>query len=146
MNSTAAMTPSPLEPFLPALTAGQLDAARLAELPLLDEYRLVSQLGRGAMGCVYRAHDTLLDRPVAIKFLTAVGTINRERFLIEARAIARMSHPNVVTIHRVGVVGGVPYLISEYIRGTSLDRLPLPLRWTEVLPIAGPFVAVTVPS
>jgi WD40 repeat protein/serine/threonine protein kinase len=123
---------------LTQLLQGELSREELAALPLIDEYRLLYQLGRGGMGCVYRAHDTLLDRPVAIKFLTAAGAnpISRERFVHEARAIARLSHPNVVTIYRVGEVAGQPFIISEYVRGKSLDRLPLPLPWPEVLELA----------
>src|SRR5438105_10102735 len=90
-----------------------------------DEFRLLRPLGRGAMGQVYLGHDTLLDRPVAIKFLSALDPdpTARERFLIEARAIARLSHPNVVGIHRVGEVAGRPYLVSELVRGQGLDQV-----------------------
>src|SRR5436305_1295118 len=60
---------------------------------VFDEYRLVEKLGQGAMGQVYLGHDTLLDRAVAIKFISALDPdpLARERFLIEARAIARLS-------------------------------------------------------
>ncbi|HRI51356.1 MAG TPA: serine/threonine-protein kinase, partial [Pseudomonadota bacterium] len=120
---------------LTQLLLGELSREELAALPLIEEYRLLYLLGRGGMGCVYRAHDTLLDRPVAIKFLTAAGTnpVSRERFVHEARAIARLSHPNVVAIYRVGEVAGQPFIVSEYVRGTSLDDLPRPLPWPEVL-------------
>src|SRR4051812_4815264 len=88
----------------------------------LEEYRLLRPLGHGAMGQVYLAHDTLLDRPVAIKFIAGdPDPAARERFFVEARAIARLSHPNVVAIHRVGEVRGRPYLVSELVRGTPLD-------------------------
>ena len=71
------------------------------------EYRIVRLLGRGAMGQVYLAHDTLLDRPVAIKFIAAEPSAAiRERFLVEARAIARLTHPNVVSVYRVGEHAG----------------------------------------
>jgi WD40 repeat protein len=103
-----------------------------------EEYRIEAPLGEGAMGRVYLAHDTLLDRPVAIKFLAAleVGAAARERFFTEARAVARLSHPNVVAIHRVGEVRHRPYLVSEYVRGTSLDRVTKPLPWERALRIA----------
>ena len=94
-----------------------------------DEYRLVRLIGRGATGRVYLAHDTLLDRPVAVKFVRALGSGALSRFLVEARAAARLQHPNVVTLYRVGQLENHPYLISEFIRGTSLDRLPRPLPW-----------------
>lgn len=94
----------------------------------VGEYRIVRLLGRGAMGQVYLAHDTLLDRPVAIKFIAAEPSpAVRERFLVEARAIARLTHPNVVSIYRVGEHAGRPYLVSEFVRGKSLSELPRPV-------------------
>ena len=91
------------------------------------EYRLVRLLGRGMMGEVYLAQDQVLDRAVAIKFVTTAEAEVRERFLIEARAAARIHHPNVMVIHRVGETAGRPYLISEYVRGRTLAELPLPM-------------------
>ncbi|HYO68277.1 MAG TPA: serine/threonine-protein kinase, partial [Archangium sp.] len=98
-----------------------------------DEYRLVRLIGHGATGCVYLAHDTLLDRPVAVKFVRALGAGALARFLVEARAAARVQHPHVVTLYRVGQLENHPYLISEFVRGTSLDRLPRPMPWERVL-------------
>jgi serine/threonine protein kinase/formylglycine-generating enzyme required for sulfatase activity len=94
-----------------------------------DEYRLLRPLGHGAMGQVWLSHDLLLDRRVAIKFI-GVRTDDahvRVRFLNEARAVARLSHPNVVTVHRVGSLDGQPYMVSEWVEGTSLDQLPKPV-------------------
>ncbi|RKG82653.1 hypothetical protein D7V88_25045 [Corallococcus terminator] len=101
------------------------------------EYRLLQPLGRGAMGEVYLAHDTVLDRLVAVKFIAGVAPdeVQRERFRTEARAIARVQHPNVVGIHRVGEVRDRPYLVSEFLRGDSLDRLARPVPWERVLEI-----------
>lgn len=89
------------------------------------------------MGVVFLAHDTLLDRPVAIKFVSAVdvGAAARERFFTEARAVARLSHPNVVGVYRVGEIKQRPYLISEYVRGTSLAALTKPVPWERALKI-----------
>lgn len=102
-----------------------------------EEYRLVQPLGHGAMGLVYLAHDSLLDRPVAVKFPRAAeDPAVRERFFVEARAIARLHHPNVVAIYRASEVGGHPYLVSEYVRGRSLDALQRPVPWRQVLAIA----------
>ena len=103
-----------------------------------DEYRLVRMLGRGSMGVVFLGHDLVLDRPVAIKFLNAVDTNTRarERFLTEARAAARIQHPNVMAIYRVGELEGRLYIIGEYIRGESLNELPRPMPWQEVLKLA----------
>ncbi|MCY1043917.1 SUMF1/EgtB/PvdO family nonheme iron enzyme [Corallococcus sp. bb12-1] len=97
-----------------------------------EEYRLLRPLGHGAMGQVFLAQDTLLDRQVAVKFIaTPAGRLPdaaaRARFFQEARAIARLQHPNVVAIHRVGEARGQPYLVSELIRGESLDQLARPV-------------------
>jgi len=100
------------------------------------EYRIVRLLGRGAMGQVYLAHDTLLDRPVAIKFIAAEPSpALRERFLVEARAIARLTHPNVVSVYRVGEHAGRPYLVSEFVRGHSLSALAKPISVEQALQI-----------
>ncbi len=90
------------------------------------------------MGQVYLAVDKVLGREVAVKFLTAAnsGETARERFLIEARAIARLHHPNVLSIYRVGLAADRPYLASEFVRGQSLDKLALPLPWQQALDIA----------
>ncbi|MGE0867421.1 MAG: SUMF1/EgtB/PvdO family nonheme iron enzyme [Kofleriaceae bacterium] len=102
-----------------------------------EEYQLVQPLGQGAMGHVYRAHDSLLDRAVAVKFVRAAeDPVARARFFDEARAIARLHHPNVVSIYRVAEVNGHPYLVSEYVPGTPLDRLARPVASQQVLSIA----------
>jgi len=102
-----------------------------------DGYRIQRLIGRGGMGQVHLARDLLLDRPVAIKFISAADPDPkaRERFLVEARAIARLQHPNVVSIYRVGEAQGVPYLVSEYVDGQSLTRLQRPLPWRKALSI-----------
>lgn len=99
------------------------------------EYRIIRALGSGAMGKVFLAHDTVLDRPVALKFLGSahLSGVSRERFILEARALARLHHANVVGVFRVGEVDGRPYLVSEFVRGHSLDKLPKPAAWTTVL-------------
>jgi serine/threonine protein kinase/pimeloyl-ACP methyl ester carboxylesterase/hemoglobin-like flavoprotein len=103
----------------------------------LDGFRVVRHLGRGGMGTVYLGHDDVLDRPVALKFLAAAepSAPARDRFLIEARAIARLQHPNVVGIYRVGEVSGRPYLAYELISGQSLDELPRPMPWPRALEV-----------
>ena len=104
-------------------------------LQQFDEYVLIRLLGQGSMGRVYLARDTVLDRPVAVKFIgnVAPDADDRERFLVEARAVARLQHPNVVTIYRVGELEGHPYIITEYIAGKSLSELGLPVPWRKVL-------------
>jgi serine/threonine protein kinase/pimeloyl-ACP methyl ester carboxylesterase len=103
--------------------------------PELDGFRVIRQLGRGGMGQVFLAHDDVLDRPVALKFLAAADPkpAARERFLVEARAIARLQHPNVVGIYRVGDVGGRPYIAYELITGKSLDDVVKPMPWPRAL-------------
>jgi len=101
-----------------------------------EEYRIVRLLGRGAMGKVYLAHDSLLDRHVAVKFVQAQDPEARARFFEEARAIARLQHPNVVAIYRIAEVASRPYLVSEYVRGRSLDQLERPVPWRQVLDLA----------
>src|SRR4051812_44033028 len=107
-----------------------------------DEYRLMQPLGHGGMGHVFLAYDTLLDRMVAVKFISAIepNSETRERFLIEARAAARLQHPNVAAVYRVGELDKRPYIISEFIRGTTLDQLELPIPWKRALEL-GVFLA-----
>src|SRR5262245_60490000 len=103
----------------------------------VEEYRLIRELGRGTMGRVYIAHDRLLDRLVAIKFIARAvfSETARRRFFVEARAVARLSHPNVVAIHRVAEWRGRPFLVSEYVRGRTLGELTKPLPQREVVGI-----------
>ncbi|MFO0578243.1 MAG: serine/threonine-protein kinase [Polyangia bacterium] len=103
----------------------------------LEEFLIERPVGRGASGHVYLARDTVLDRAVAIKFLGGrqLGEHARRRFLVEARAIARLKHPSVVTVYRFGEWMGRPYLVSEYVPGQSLARLPKPIPWRRALTI-----------
>ena len=102
-----------------------------------DGFRIVRLIGQGGMGSVYLGHDTLLDRQVAIKFISHPDpdAEARRRFQVEARAIARLQHPCVVTIYRTGEIEGHPYLVSEFVPGESLDRLPMPIPWRRALEI-----------
>ena len=104
--------------------------------PEFDEYRILRLLGRGRTGQVYLAQDTLLDRTVAVKFIPAPDSEQLARFLVEARAAARVQHPNVATLYRVGQVQDRAYLVSEFVRGESLDRVRGPLPTERVLDIA----------
>ncbi len=94
-----------------------------------DEYILTNPLGRGGMGEVWRAEDTLLARSVAIKFIRTNSASDGvdNRFLIEARAAARVSHPNVVAVYRVGEIAGHPFIVSEFVQGISLEEMPKPV-------------------
>ncbi len=91
----------------------------------LGHYRILEKAGAGGMGVVYRAEDTRLRRQVALKVLPAAVTASADRlgrFEAEARAVAALSHPNVVTIHAVEEVGGVHFLAMEWVEGRTLDR------------------------
>jgi formylglycine-generating enzyme required for sulfatase activity len=101
-----------------------------------DEYRLLHSLGEATVGWVYLAQDTLLDRLVAMKFVRALGGKSMDHFLMEARAAARIQHPNVAALYRVGDVDDGAYLISEYVRGRRLDALERPVGWPRLLEIA----------
>jgi len=91
---------------------------------LLNRYRLDSELGRGGMGVVYRAHDLLLDRDVAAKVLSAsaMDSERRTRLLHEAQAAARLNHPGIVAIHDVVEADGVPFIVMELVEGESLHN------------------------
>jgi predicted ATPase len=94
---------------------------------LNDRYRLEDEIGRGGMGTVYRAHDTTLNRDVAVKLLSnsGLGTEGRDRLLNEAQAIAQLSHPNIVSVFDAGEQDDTPYIVMEVIEGASLhDRPP----------------------
>ena len=105
----------------------------------LGRYKIVGELGRGAMGAVYRAIDPLIEREVAIKTLLPnlpddVMDEVRERFIREARSAGRLNHPSIVTIFDVGEQDGVAYIAMELLEGRTLqqmlkegDRLPVHL-------------------
>ncbi len=92
---------------------------------LLDRYVIESQLGQGGMGTVFKALDTLLNRPVAIKVLASadLGTQGRVRLLNEARAAAALNHPNIVSIYDAGEWQKTAYIIMELIEGEPLSVL-----------------------
>jgi len=105
---------------------------------MLRGFRVLEPLGQGGMGKVYLARDEQLDRLVALKFMTAPAsaTSARARFMAEARALARLDHPNVVGVFRVDETpDGHPFIAYEYVRGESLDRVLLPVRWQTALAV-----------
>jgi len=101
----------------------------------LFEYRIERVLGRGAFGTVYLAHDTLLERPVAIKELTRIAQTDEtafKRFLREARTAGGLDSPHIVTVYALKVVEPDVYMVIEYLAGGSLRELveqrgPLPV-------------------
>lgn len=113
-----------------ALAATQLGAAATADSPLPalagGRYKLLGELGRGAMAVVYRAHDTTLDREVAIKFIADEGgkdELMRSFFEREARTAAGLSHPNIVTVLDVGKLDGRPFICMELVEGNTVEQL-----------------------
>src|ERR1700746_2670232 len=94
---------------------------------LLGPYRIVERIGRGGMATVYKAYHAALDRYVAIKVLPeffAEEEEYRERFKQEARSVARLRHPNILTVYDFGQERGIAYLVLELISGGTLaDRL-----------------------
>src|SRR5215467_227097 len=92
----------------------------------LGKYEIISEIGRGAMGAVYKARDPFIERLVALKTITSnVGAQANalERFYQEARSAGTLQHPNIVTIYELGHEGNTPFIAMEYIEGESLDRI-----------------------
>src|SRR5687768_8524722 len=92
---------------------------------LNGRYRLDAKVGAGGMSTVYRAFDMTLERPVAIKLLhreIAADSDQIERFRREARAVAQLSHPHIVTVIDAGEDDGRPYIVFEYVEGRTLKE------------------------
>jgi eukaryotic-like serine/threonine-protein kinase len=89
----------------------------------IEQYEIIRELGRGGMGAVFLARDLKLGRRVAIKFLQSSVPALTERFLLEARATARCTHENIIVIHEVSELEGMPYMVLEYLKGKTLTHL-----------------------
>ena len=101
----------------------------------LGRYRLLNELGRGAMGHVFLAHDPEIDRNVALKTIQILGALpeadrqeTRDRVFREARAAGKLMHPGIVTLFDVGEADGMLYLAMEYVQGETLDAFCKPER------------------
>lgn len=117
--------------LLPDAAAPARPARALPEIP---GYAVLEELGRGSMGVVYKARHLKLDRLVAVTMILIgahAGDEECDRFRIEAEAIARLHHPNIVQIYEVGEAEGRPYIALEYVDGGSLAE-----RWGNTLPTA----------
>src|SRR5216117_983715 len=103
----------------------------------LGPYEIVAPIGAGGMGEVYRARDTRLDRPVAIKFIRPglADDAARRRFQNEARAASSLNHPHILTVLEAGEFEGRQYLVTEFIDGGALgqwERISKP-SWREIV-------------
>ena len=124
-------TESSFDAFLAALARAPDAPVQTEHLPVTlpsatvieGRYRVERLVGHGGMGEVYRAFDESLGRPVALKIAkTRLGTTAERRWRSEARALARLSHPNVVQVFRVGVEGGLPFIVMEWVPGRNLAQ------------------------
>src|SRR5262249_3841691 len=88
----------------------------------LGSYRIEGPIGEGGMGVIYRAHDTKLNRPVAIKFLSndLADAVARRRFQREAQMASSLNHPHILTVHDVGEFEERQYLVTEFVDGGTL--------------------------
>jgi len=134
--------------FEPSPTEGRLRGKmyRPTEMPSrIGRYQVLAIVGTGAMGVVYKAFDPIIERTVAIKVLRLPGRAEgREsgdhlrRFYIEARTAGRLNHPNIVAVHDVGDWEGVPYIVMEFLEGTTLQtclRRNMVFSWLEATEI-----------
>ena len=99
----------------------------------IGRYRIIEQIGKGAMAIVYKAHDPQINRLLAIKILRKERCLDndyRKRFLRESRAAGNLSHPNIVTVYDIGEYQNQPYIAMELLPGTPLDTI---LKSTEKL-------------
>src|SRR5438105_4285625 len=109
----------------------------------IGPYEIVSEIGRGNMGIVFRAFDPLIHRDVAIKVVKLPDDSSptesehyRERILREIRSVGRLSHPGIVVVHHSGEDKGFPYIVMELVEGQTLDVIePGPLDRTVALPL-----------
>ncbi|HEU4405340.1 MAG TPA: serine/threonine-protein kinase [Polyangiaceae bacterium] len=128
-SSSSSPPPPPLALTLPPTRTALAKTTKLGRAPAghafgagkaIKHYEIIRQLGQGGMGAVYLARDTKLGRLVAIKLLLERGDPSAESVLVEARATARCKHENIVVVYEVGEHEGAPYLVLEYVEGSTL--------------------------
>jgi hypothetical protein len=110
-------------------------AAESRARPRIGRYLITGRIGRGGMGMVYRGLDEALEREVAVKTLNPEGCLDpdsRQRFEVEAKAAARLQHPNIVTVFELGEERGLPFIAMEMLPGADLEAL---LRSGEEIPL-----------
>ena len=89
-------------------------------------YRVLEKIGEGGMGAVYKAQDTHLDRPVAVKVLPhdkMADPERKQRFVQEAKAASSLNHPNIIVVHDIASDHGLDFIVMEYVEGKTLDQL-----------------------
>jgi hypothetical protein len=117
---------SSVTPLATGLVPTEQSDAEMVRDALRDEYEITEELGRGGMAIVFRARDKQLDREVAVKvlpFSLAFDADFVERFQREARTAARLEHPNIIPIYRVGRAGRVIFFVMKLLRGSSLSEV-----------------------
>lgn len=131
-RDTSGNSESPLPSTLPGETPD--DAATPTFPPAhIAHFEIDREIGQGAMGRVFLAHDTRLGRDVALKLMLRHDAASRERFAREARAVARLQHQNIISIYDVAEHDGQPYIVEEYVSGQSLAACPKPMPWQQAL-------------
>jgi eukaryotic-like serine/threonine-protein kinase len=106
---------------------------------VISRFEILEKLGEGGMGVVWKAHDKLLDRVVALKVLHA-GVVadpdRKRRFMQEAKAASALNHPNIITIYDISQEDAIDFIVMEHVRGAALDRLIKRLRPADTLKYA----------
>jgi tetratricopeptide (TPR) repeat protein/predicted Ser/Thr protein kinase len=138
--STPGKGEQPLEPTLPperpletpaSASGPSMTADTGFPIQHWDRYEFLELLGRGGMGEVYKARDRRLDRIVALKFIRGADPDRVMRLLQEARAQARINHPNVCKVYEVGEAGGKAYIAMQFVGGHGLDRVATEMALSE---------------